>query len=43
MIERVEASEVQRVVSGWPEGTCVEVRHCAHCGGNIVVIQLTSG
>ncbi len=38
MIERVEASEVQRVVSGCPEGTCVEVRHCGGCGCKVVAM-----
>ena len=35
MIERVDATEVRRVVCGWPDGTSVEVRHCGGCGRSI--------
>ncbi len=36
VLERIEPSEVERIISGWPEGTCVEARPCGCCGRRIV-------
>jgi hypothetical protein len=33
----VEASEIRRLVRGWPEGLCVEVRSCQRCATPIAV------
>jgi hypothetical protein len=33
--ERIEAMDVRRLVSGWPDGLCVEVRGCSRCGKSI--------
>jgi hypothetical protein len=30
--KRIEATELRRLVIGWPEGVTVEVRQCARCG-----------
>jgi hypothetical protein len=29
---RIEAAEVRRLVSPWPDGMVIEVRHCGGCG-----------
>ncbi len=36
MVERIDAREVERIISGWPEGTHVEARPCGKCGRTIV-------
>jgi hypothetical protein len=29
---RIEAPELRTMMSGWPDGYCIEVRHCGRCG-----------
>lgn len=33
--ERVPPEEVGRLVRGWPEAWCIEVRRCARCGRTV--------
>jgi hypothetical protein len=33
--ERIDAPEVRRLVSNWPEGLIIEVRRCRGCGRTI--------
>jgi hypothetical protein len=29
---RIEMPELSAIMSGWPDGYCIEVRHCGSCG-----------
>jgi hypothetical protein len=29
---RIEAPELRAIMSGWPDGYCIEVRNCGRCG-----------
>lgn len=35
MSERIAPEEVRRLVRGWPEASCIEVRRCGRCGRHI--------
>ncbi|AKU95677.1 hypothetical protein AKJ09_02341 [Labilithrix luteola] len=36
--ERLEPKEVQRILLGWSDRFCVEVRYCGECGTQIAVM-----
>jgi hypothetical protein len=33
--ERIDPSDVRRLVRDWPESTCIEIRSCTQCGHTI--------
>lgn len=42
MSERIAPEDVQRLVRGWPEALCIEVRRCGRCGRNVAAKRETS-
>jgi hypothetical protein len=35
--DRIEPAELRRIMLGWPENFCIEVRRCPGCGREIPV------
>jgi hypothetical protein len=42
LTERIGASEVRRLVLGWSEAACIEVRGCRRCGRSIAVKRVAT-
>jgi hypothetical protein len=32
LARRIEAPELRAILCAWPDGYCIEVRHCGRCG-----------